>query len=255
MIPPRRPSVAPYTATSQGAASVSVPSSIPELHLAGTSQQRSRLLGQEEQNVMLALGFVRAASRTLLALEPKLLRASELLLRVEGPREAAVTRVELGKLFDELVRAVNSATFEGRLIFDHATAVFDVDDARRNGEPLTVSLPDLRSVLLGELGLEQFLTRARGRFDIDRMADALRAAAADGKAMLRESERHLAVLLTHFHRQRREHLNRAAPHVDLEQTAARLRDRVQSAGSAALVVQGDLSTRATSLVLNDRPPR
>jgi hypothetical protein len=234
---------------------VSVPSAIPELHLAGASQQRSRLLGQEEQNVMLALGLVRAASRALLSLEPKLLRASELLLRVEAPREAAATRVELGKVFDELVRAVNSATFEGKPIFDSATAVFDVDDARRNGEPLTVSLPDLRSVLLGESGLEHFLTRARMRFDVERMANSLRAAAADGKAVLRESERHLSVLLTHFHRQRRERLNRATPQLDLEQTAARLRDRVQSAGKAALVVQGDLSTRATSLVLNDRPPR
>jgi hypothetical protein len=254
MIPPRRPSVAPYT-SSPSTAGAGVPSAIPDLHLAGTSQQRSRLLGQEEQNVMLALGLVRAASRTLLALEPKLLRASELLLRVEGPREAAATRVELGKLFDELTRAVSSAVFEGRLIFDSATAVFDVDDARRNGEPLTVPIPDLRSVLLGDRGLEQFLTRARVRFDMERMADALRAAAADGKAMLRESERHLAVLLTHFHRQRRERLHLASAHADLEQIAARLRERVQSAGSAALIAQGDLSTRATSLVLSDRPPR
>jgi hypothetical protein len=255
MIPPRRPSVAPYAASSPPAGVASVPSTIPELHLAGTSQQRSRLLGQEEQNVMLALGLVRAAARTLLALEPKLLRASELLLRVEAPREAAATRVELGKLFDELVRTVNGTTFEGRLIFDSATAVFDVDDARRNGEPLTVSMPDLRSVLFGDHGLEYFLTRARVRFDVERMADALRAAAADGKAILRESERHLSVLLTHFHRQRRERLTLGSPHADLEQTAARLRDRVQSDGTAALIVQGDLSTRATSLVLSDRPPR
>jgi hypothetical protein len=30
---------------------------------------------------------------------------------------------------------------------------------------------------------------------------------------------------------------------------------VQTAGTAALIAQGDLSTRATSLVLSDRPPR
>ena len=182
MIPPRRPTDLPYSASSQSGAAF--PSTIPELHLGGSSQQQSRLLGQEEQNVMLALGLVRAASSALLALEPKLLRASELLLRIEAPREAAATRVELGKLYDELSRAVASAVFEGRVIFESASAVFDVDDAQRNGEPLTVGLPDLQSVLYGERGLEQFLTRARVRGDVERMADALVAASADGKAML-----------------------------------------------------------------------
>jgi hypothetical protein len=253
MIPPRRPSDLPHSASSQSGAGL--PSTIPELHLGGSSQQQSRLLGQEEQNVMLALGFVRAAARALLALEPKLLRASELLLRIEPPREAAATRLELGKLYDELSRAVASAVFEGRPIFENASAVFDVDDARRNGEPLTVALPDLQSVLYGEQGLEQFLTRARVRGDIERMADTLVATSADGKAMLREAERQLSVLLTHFHRQRREELQRGVPQPDLARAAALLRDRVQSAGSAALIAQGDLSTRASSLVLSDRPPR
>lgn len=252
MIPPRRPSDVPQPAASQ---SGTFASTIPELHLPGSSQQRSRLLGQEEQNVMLALGLVRAAARTLLAIEPKLSRASELLVRVEPPREAAATRLELGKLYDDVSRTVSSAVFEGRSIFESASAVFDVDDARRNGEPLTVALPDLQSVLHGENGLEQFLTRARVRGDVERMADALSAVSADGKAMLREAERHLSVLLTHFHRQRREHQHRGASHADLAQAAALLRDRVQSAGSAALIAQGDLSTRATSLVLSDRPPR
>src|SRR4051812_3443003 len=133
MLPPRRSSYAPY------ASAPSVPVS-PELHLRGGSQLRSRLLAQEEQNVMLALGLVRAAIRTFLALEPKLLRAAELLSRFETSKEAAA-RTELGKLCDELSRTVASATFEGRPIFESARAVFDVDDARRNGEPLTLSLP------------------------------------------------------------------------------------------------------------------
>jgi flagellin-like hook-associated protein FlgL len=252
MIPPRRPSDLPRPASSQ---SGTFASAIPELHLPGSSQQRSRLLGQEEQNVMLALGLVRAAASVLLSIEPKLSRARELLLRVEPPREAAATRVELGTLYDDVSRTVASAVFEGRLIFESATAVFDVDDARRNGEPLTVSLPDLQSVLRGANGLEQFLTRARVRGDVERMADALTAVSADGKAMLREAERHLSVLLTHFHRQRREHGNRGAQPADLAQAAARLRDRVQHAGTEALIAQGELSTRATSLVLSDRPPR
>ncbi len=253
MIPPRRPSGVPHAASTHSGAGF--PSTIPELHLAGSSQQQSRLLGQEEQNVMLALGFVRAAARTLLAIEPKLARASELLLRAGPPREAAATRVELGKVYDDLSRTVANAVFEGRVIFESANAVFDVDDARRNGEPLTVALPDLQSVLHGEQGLEQFLTRARARGDIERMADALVATGADGKVMLREAERHLSVLLTHFHRQRREHLQRGAPQPDLARAAELLRDRVRNAGGDALIAQGDLSTRASSLVLSDRPPR
>jgi hypothetical protein len=203
---------------------------------------------------MLALGLVRAAGRTLLALEPKLLRASELLLRSEAPREATA-RVELGKLYDELSRTVANATFEGRPIFESASAVFDVDDAGRSGEPLTVRLPDLQLLLHGDQGLESFLSRAHVHLEIERMATALQTAAEDGKILLRDADRQLSVLLTHFHRQRREPPESEAPRADLAQTAARLSEQVQRAGSAALAVQGALSTRASSLVLSDRPPR
>jgi len=98
MLPPRRSSYAPYASAPPAAPNRSP---APELNLRGSSQLRSRLLGQEEQSVMLALGLVRAATRTLLALEPKLLRAGELLSRFETPKEAAA-RAELGKLYDEL---------------------------------------------------------------------------------------------------------------------------------------------------------
>jgi hypothetical protein len=250
MLPPRHSSYAPYASAPPPAPN---PSPAPELNLRGGSQLRSRLLGQEEQSVMLALGLVRAAARTLLALEPKLLRAGELLSRFESPKEAA-SRAELGKLYDELSRTVAGATFEGRPIFESANAVFDVDDARRNGEPLTLSLPDLDALLHGEQGLQHFLSRARIRVEVERMASALRTAVADGKAMLREAEQQLSVLLTHFHRQRRDRPELDGPD-DLAQTAARLSERVQQAGTAALAAQGELSTRASSLVLSDRPPR
>jgi hypothetical protein len=252
MLPPRHSSYAPYAPSTQSSVAPSSPA--PDLYAQGSSQLRSRLLGQEEQHVMLALGLVRAASRTLLALEPKLLRASELLSRFETAREAAA-RVELGKVYDELCRAVDGATFEGRPIFESGSAVFDVDDALHTGEPLTLTLPDLDSLLHGEQGLENFLARARVRFEIERMAEALRSAVADGKVQLRDADRQLSVLLTHFHRQRREPPQPDAPGADLAQTAARLSERVQRAGSAALAAQGELSARASSLVLSDRPPR
>jgi hypothetical protein len=249
MLPPRNPSYAPSTP-----AGTSLESQAPEGWLRSSSQLRSRVLGQEEHAVMLALGLVRAATRTLLALEPKLVRASELLLSLDTPRGAAA-RVELGKLYDDLNRTIGAAVFEGRPMFDGGSAVFDVDDARRNGEPLTVTLPDLDGVLHGEQGLEDFLSRARLRFEVERMANTLRASVADGKNMLREADRQLSVLLTHFHRQRREPAEPDATRSDLAQTAARLRERVLSAGSAALLAQGELSSRASSLVLSDRPPR
>lgn len=251
MLPPRRSSYAPYSASPQDGASVSPP---PDVYLHGSSQLRSRLLGQDEQHVMLALGLVRAAGRVLLGLEPKLQKASELFSRFETPKEAAA-RLELGKIYDELSRTVANATFEGRPIFESANAVFDVDDARRSGEPLTVSLPDLDALLHGESGLEQFLTRARVRGEIERMAAALVGTVTEGSALLRESERQLSVLLTHFHRQRRDRPELAGPEADLAQTAARLSERVQQAGNAALAAQGALSARASSLVLSDRPPR
>jgi hypothetical protein len=201
---------------------------------------------------MLALGLVRAAERALLELEPKLMRAAELLGRFETPREAAA-RLELKKLFDELSRGVSGATFEGRPIFERTRAVFDVNDARRNGEPLTIALPDLDAVVHGEQGLAHFLGRARIRFEVERMAELLASTVSDGKQMLSEADHQLSVLLTHFHAQRRERTEVEPP--DLERAATRLREQVQRAGHAALSAQGELSTRASSLVLSDRPPR
>jgi hypothetical protein len=253
MLPPRPSSYAPYAPTSQTQVAPTLSKPSPELYSHGSSQLRSRLLGQDEQNVMLALGLVRTASRALLGLEPKLLRAAELLSRFESAREAAA-RMELGKIYDELSRTVASAVFEGRPIFESASTVFDVDDARRKGESLMVTLPDFQSLLHGEDGLEHFLSRARIRFEVERMSSALRTFVTDGKTMLNEADRQLSVLLTHFHRQRRENPALVAPQ-DLVQTATRLSERVQSAGNAALAAQGELSTRASSLVLSDRPPR
>src|SRR5262249_40360857 len=120
----------------------------PEVSLRGSSQLRSRMLGQEEHNVMLALGVVRAAKLALLQLEPKLLRVYELLISLDTPREGSA-RVELSKLRDELGRALSSAACEGYALLDGGCAVFDVEDTRRTGEPLQVSLPDLASVLHG----------------------------------------------------------------------------------------------------------
>lgn len=247
MLPPRP---AGYV-TSRGTKESETP--LPEVYLPGSSQLRSRVLGKDEHNAMLALGLVRAAGRTWLALEPKLLRASELLLSL-GPGRESASRAELGKLYDELNRTIAGATFEGKPMFDGECAVFDVEDARHNGEPLSVSLPDLSMLLRGERGLDGFLARARSRFDLEQMAEVLRAAVADGKAMLRESDRQLSVLLTHFHRQRHDPTVRGAE-PDLAIAAAKLSERVMRAGSAAFAAQGELSTRASSLVLSDLPAK
>ncbi|HKP56423.1 MAG TPA: hypothetical protein VJV78_06880 [Polyangiales bacterium] len=219
-----------------------------EISLRGGSQVRSRVLGQEERNVMLALGVVRAAKLGLLQLEPKLLRAYELLISLDTSREASA-RAELEKLRDELGRALAAAEYEGYALFDGGSAVFDMEDTRRTGEPLSVGLPDLADALHGEQGLAEFLTRRRSRPESERMAERLRLCLQDARHALREADQQLSELLTHFHRQRSEH-GPEVDQADLAQTAALLGQRVLRAGTQALVAQGELSTRASSLVLS-----
>lgn len=222
----------------------------PEISLRGSSQLRSRMLGQEEHNVMLALGVVRASKLALVQLEPKLLRVYELLISLDTPHEGGA-RAELAKLRDELGRAVSAAAFEGHALLDGGCAVFDVEDTRRTGEPLSVGLPDLASVLHGTGGLDEFTSRRRPRAEAEQMAEQLRIALQDARDKLREGDRQLSVLLTHFHRQRSEHAGDVDNSKDLAQTAALLGQRVLRAGNQALLTQGELSPRASLLVLGN----
>ncbi len=215
---------------------------------------------------MLALGLVRAAERTLISIEPQLLRSCELLHQLDPARPAAAARgelhqvdparpsaaarSELDKLFGELARTLANASFEGQPLFDGGSRVFDVEDVRRNGEPLTVCLPDLGALLHGHAGLGEFLARKRTRSEAEAMTSSLRSGLAEAKVVLHEAAQQLSVLLTHFHRQRSDRPPTAA--LDLARTAARLSERVLRAGSEALAAQGELSTRASSLVLNER---
>ncbi|HKU39010.1 MAG TPA: hypothetical protein VJR89_12705 [Polyangiales bacterium] len=224
-----------------------------ELSQHGSSQLRSRTLGQGEHNVMLALGMLRAGKAALGELEPKLLRVYELLVSLDTPREGSA-RSELAKLRDELTRALNAASFDGHALFEGGCAVFDVEDSRRSGEPLSVTLPDLATALHGQQGLTEFLARRRPRAEAERTAERMRLALQDARHVLRDAERQLSALLTHFHRQRSEHAAPADRNADLAQTAVRLGQHVLRAGSLALLAQGELSTRASSLVLGSDEP-
>ena len=217
------------------------------------SRTPSRVLGQEEHNVMLALGLVRAAARTLLSLEPQVLRASELIDRLDTPRETAAIRGDLKKVAEQISHALADATFDGRPMFEGETAMFDVEDTRQSGEPLRIALPDLASLVHAETGLVDFAARKRTRLEAERMAEALRSGLGAGRAALRDAEQQLSVLLTHFHRQRSDHPRERGSEPDLVHVAVHLRDRVMRAGHAALAAQGELSIRASSLVLNDDP--
>lgn len=198
---------------------------------------------------MLALGLVRAAQRHLFALEPVMLRACELLDRIDTPREGTA-RSDLRKIAAELSRALAEASFEGQPLFEGGSSMFDVEDSRQRGEPLKVTLPTLTALVSGEHGLERYLSKRRDRAESSSIAEALRAGLHDGKSLVREAAQQLSVLLSHFHRQRSDRLPGSAP--DLASAAARLGERVVRAGHAALAAQGELSTRASSLVLNGR---
>lgn len=217
-----------------------------------SARLRSRTLGQEEHNVMLALGLVRAASQALVLVEPKLVRASEL-VRGGGIPRAAAGRTELTRLIDDLNRNLLRASFEGYRLLDGGDVMFTVGDAREAREssgPLRIALPDLSSVVVGAGGLGDFATRSVERAEGERMAERILAVLTAGKLTLRAAEQQLSVLLAHFHQQRSHYTHLIAHDNDLEKIAIVLGQRVVLAGLAALAAQGDLSTRSQSLVLN-----
>ena len=212
--------------------------------LQGGPQLRSRWLGQEEHNLMLALGMVRAATRAIAALEPKLQRAQELL---RAPQRTAATSLDLKRVAADAARTVQSTELQGRPLLDGTTAVFNRPD-RESGEQLRIELPDLTSVVLGDEGLEAFALGAFDRKKADLLAMAIAAQLQSSKNTLRDAERQLVALLQQFDTQRR---NAAAALCEqaLDRLASSLRSRVVRAGGAALAAQGGLSNRAALLVL------
>lgn len=213
-------------------------------------QARSRTLGQGEQNVMLALGLVRAAQRALLTVEPKVQRACELTLS-SGAR-GAVHHNERSRLIDELSRAIREAVFEGHRLLDGGRPTFTVDDGGRHREPLRVDLPDLAGALFGERGLAEHMRLTAPRANSELAAQATLASVREGKQWLERAEQQLAELLGHFHQQRAQ-ARTGADVQALARSAEALRRRVVGAGRSALAAQGDLSARTLSLVLGAEP--
>ncbi|MEY4581331.1 MAG: hypothetical protein RL701_6034 [Pseudomonadota bacterium] len=231
------------------------------LEASATPPTRGRMVAQLEHNAMQALALVRTTLAALQRVVQCCDRANLLLSRSRGVVEPAI-KPELRRTFGELAELVNGTQFGGEPVLTGGTCPFALEDPwNETGEPFAIELPDLHES-----------TQALAAVDLNGAANALQLGQRTNALLgeVRVAQKQLGAAVVRLNQvlfsQRR---GAEVPGADRSALVTakrdrqqdenfvsmigRVRDRVLTSGGAALLVQGGLSARATSLLESERP--
>jgi hypothetical protein len=221
------------------------------------------MLAQLEHNAMQALALVRATLGALERVVQGCDRASLLLSGSRGVVEPNI-KPELRRTFGELAVLVNSSQFDGEPVLTGGSFPFALEDPwHETSDPFAIELPDLNEP-----------TQALAVIDLNGAANALQLSQRNnvllGEARIAQKRLSATVERLHqvlFSQRRGDAANGdraalsalvAAKRDRLQDESfvsmiGRVRDHVLTSGGAALLVQGTLSARVTSLLESERP--